>query len=232
MSITTTNETLEDFGLGGVDCPKCGNMGYIPYTKDGEIYSRECECMNTRRSMRRIKNSGMIDLLSRYTFAEYETPDDTRAKIKAAAQKYAEADDGWFYIAGQSGSGKTHICTAICSRLMERGKEVYYMKWRDESRQLKAIVNTEDIDPKLEKLKSVPVLYIDDFLKGGANEADIRLAFEILNARYNESKARTVLSSEIGIKELLRVDEAVGSRVYERSRGYRLSAPSENWRLR
>lgn len=188
--------------------------------------------MAIRRSIRRIRKSGMEDMLKRYSFPNYETPDGERLKILLAAKDFAEADTGWWYISGRSGSGKTHICTAICSRFIERGKETYYMKWRDESRQLKALINTDEIEKPLDKLKRVPVLYIDDFFKGGCNEADVRLAFEIINARYNDSRLRTVISSELGIEDLLDIDEALGGRIKERSRGYLVRSVDENWRLK
>lgn len=231
-AMTTSMSNLLECDLGGVDCPICHNRGVLMRYEDGLFVTRECECMPKRRSMRRIRKSGMEDMLSRYTFEAYETPDDERKEIKSAALDFAKSDSGWFYIAGQSGSGKTHICTAICSRLIDRGKEVYYMKWRDESRQLKGLLNTPEIEAPLEKLKKVSVLYIDDFFKGGANDADVRMAFEILNARYNDTKLRTVISSEYPIKKLLSIDEALGGRIWERSAGYRLSAPRENWRLK
>lgn len=231
-SMTTSESNLLECDLGGIDCPICHNRGTLLRLENGMLFTRECECMAKRRSMRRIRRSNMEDMLRRYTFDSYETPDDERKKIKSAALDFANGNGGWFYIAGQSGSGKTHICTAICSRLIDRGKEVYYMRWRDESRQLKGMLNTEEIEKPLEKLKRVPVLYIDDFFKGGANDADVRMAFEILNARYNDTRLRTVISSEMTIKALLKVDEALGGRIWERSSGYRITAPRENWRLR
>jgi DNA replication protein DnaC len=84
---------------------------------------------------------------------------------------------------------------------------------------------------KIKKLKRVPVLYIDDFFKGGASDADIKLAFEILNARYNDTALRTIISSEIDLDGLMRIDEAIGGRIYERSRGFAVMAPGENARL-
>lgn len=229
---TTSEGNLKECGLDGVDCPICHNRGTLLRIEDGMLFTRECECMAKRRSIRRIRQSNMEDMLRRYTFDSYETPDDSRRQIKSAALDFANSNSGWFYIAGQSGSGKTHICTAICSRLIDRGKEVYYMRWRDESRQLKGMLNTEEIEKPLEKLKRVPVLYIDDFFKGGANDADVRMAFEILNARYNDTRLRTVISSEYPIRQLLNIDEALGGRIWERSNGYRIQAPKENWRLR
>lgn len=200
--------------------------------EDGGLYARECECMPKRRSLRRIRNSGIADLMTRYTFDSYTADDPERKNIKAKAKAFCASPTGWLFISGRSGSGKSHICTAICSQMIDLGKEVYYMAWRDESTALKAAVTSDEYERRIKKLKSVDVLYIDDFLKGGDTEADIRLAFEIINARYIDSRLRTVISSEKDIKELLNRDEALGGRIYERSRGFVLKAPDENWRLR
>lgn len=225
-----THDALEDYDLGWIDCPECNNTGTITVLKDGYLYSRECDCMAKRRAMRRIRKSNMTDLLNRYTFDEYKTPDEETRKIKKAALQFVK-DTGWLYIAGQSGSGKTHICTAICSSLINSGIDVYYMSWRDESTSLKAIINTDEYKERIEVLKKIPVLYIDDFFKGGTTEADIRLAFEMINQRYNDSKLRTIISSEYGIETILSKDEALGGRIYERCKNYLLKAPRMNWRL-
>ena len=226
-------ETLADYGLGGIDCGLCNNTGNIMEMRDGVWWSRECDCMKRRRSMRSIRNSGMADMLSRYTFDNYEATDDKRKNIITLAKRFAKQDDGWFFITGRSGSGKSHICTAICKELIDRNVEVKYMLWRDESAALKAcITDHEEYDPKIQKLKTVPVLYIDDFWKGGVSDADVRLSFKILNARYCDTTKRTIISSELSLSRIVEIDEAVGSRIFERSRGFRIVAPNENYRLR
>ena len=230
----TKIETLEDYDLGGVDCEICNNTGMVTrQDENGVCWSRECVCMNARRAQRSIRNSGMSDMVSRYTFLNYQTPDNERARIKAKAIAYCDEPYGWFYIKGTPGSGKTHICTAICSELMKQGKSLRYMLWRDEAVQLKALVTSpEEYASRLNRLKTVRVLYIDDFLKGKITDADINLAFELINSRYNNAKLKTIISTELSIERVLELDEAVGSRIYERSKAYCLSAPSENWRLK
>lgn len=240
--ISVTTETLSEYGLGGVDCPKCGNTGRIIRKGPGllELHVTECECMNKRRSLRAIRNSGMADMLARYTLESYLTPDKKRAEIKQAALDFLRAEEGWFFIDGRSGSGKTHICTAICGAFIETGKRVTYMLWRDESVKLKSgITERTWYEERIEKLKTVPVLYIDDFWKSKrvdgkvkVTEGDVNLAFEILNARYNDTKLRTLISSELTLDEIVGIDEAIGGRIYERSRGFVKAAPDDNWRLR
>lgn len=236
-----TIETLESYGLGGVDCPVCENRGYvIVKNENGILVTRECSCMNERRSMRALRTSGMADMVSRYTFDNYQTPDRERQELKQAAQDFCANDTGWFYIAGKSGSGKTHLCTAICAELIRRGKRTHYMLWRDESVKLKGGVNDRDwYEKETKKFKTVPVLYIDDFWKSRrtddqvrVTDADVNLAFEILNTRYNDSSLRTIISTEMSLPEVLDIDEATGGRIYERAKGFVKKAPGENWRLR
>lgn len=175
----------------------------------------------------------MMDMLERYTFENYQTPDEGRKRVKEVAEGFSDADGGWMHVSGRSGSGKTHICTAACVRFISRGIEVYYMSWRDESTALKGMVtDTELYTQKMNKLKKAKVLYIDDFFKGGVTEADLRLAFEIINARYNDKGLRTIISSEIKMKDLMKIDEALAGRIYERSRGYIIETPDSNWRMK
>ena len=88
------------------------------------------------------------------------------------------------------------------------------MKWRDDSTVIKASIKYADAYAGLvEPLKEAPVLYIDDFLKTNSGEptvADINLAFEIINARYNRKDLVTIISSEYYIGDLLEIDQAVG----------------------
>lgn len=199
-----------------------------------EISVSECECAVKRRNALRIKRSGLADVMSRYTFEAYKTPDKQTAAIKAAALRYvAEPRGEWFVIVGRPGSGKTHICTAIVGKLIEGGKNCKYMLWRDEVRELKALVNDNSAyRERMNLLKNVDVLYIDDFFKGRAvSDGDLNVAFELLNARYNARK-RTIISGERTIGAIMDIDEAIGSRIYERSKnGYCFETSPENWRL-
>lgn len=218
--------------LGELDCPKCKNRGWIAYNDgDGVVYER-CDCMPKRRALRGIRESGLSALLEDYRLDNYETPEPWQESALAKARQYAE-DPGksWFYIYGLPGTGKSHLCTGICGALLESGHDVRYMLWRDVSRELKAVVNDTAFNELAAPYKRCAVLYIDDFLKGGMGDADKRLAFELLNSRYN-SRRPTLISSELSIDAVLDWDEAIGSRIYERAKGYVIHANGQNWRLR
>lgn len=216
------------------DCPICKNKGYVAEARGESVVCVECRCMAKRRSMALIEKSGLKDMVNTYTFSRYTADEDWQKRIKAKAAQYIQDGEGkWFVIVGTPGSGKTHICTAICTKLILAGKETRYMLWRTEAPRLKALVNDrEAYEHEMKKLSTVPVLYIDDFLKGSVSDADINLAFELLNNRYNARKLMTIISSEKSIEQICDIDEAVGSRIYERARDYALTTPKVNMRLR
>ena len=106
------------------------------------------------------------------------------------------------------------------------------MLWRETAPRLKSLVNDGATYKEImELLKKADVLYIDDFLKGNITDADINLAFELINARYNDESKRTIISSELSIGAVLNADEAIGSRIVERAQDYCLVSPKENRRL-
>ena len=114
------------------------------------------------------------------------------------------------------------------------------MQWVEDARKLKAGVNDDDFEDQVQEYISVSLLYIDDLLKQKYTpdptftEADIKIAFTILNNRYLLNKP-TIISSEWDlIEQLLPADEGVFSRVYERCKGYTVSIgrdPANNYRL-
>ena len=193
--------------LTGYDCPECLNRGkFYSLVEDGpaagEICVRECSCMARRRSELFREKSGLSDLMERYTLENWQCREQWQANLRNAAAEYAQRREGWFYIGGRPGTGKTHICTALCALLLNQGLSTRYMLWRDASVRAKAVVNDEEAYQEIVRpLKMVTVLYIDDFFKMGKTRdrsgqrvraeptvGDVNLAFEIINARYNDSK--------------------------------------------
>ena len=217
-------------------CPKCGGVGYIMWRDEkGELFSRTCECEVMRQNRRRLERSGLSSLVERYTFQTYQTPEPWQRAAKASAERYlADWRGKWFFIGGTSGAGKTHLCTAICVKLMEMGIPVRYMQWRSDIPPIKAIVNDADayremIDP----LKKIKALYIDDFLKGSIKEGDRNIAFELLNHRYIDSGKITIISSELTLDKIIQWDTGIGGRISERANGFILNLSEKtNWRLK
>ena len=230
--------------LTGTDCPVCLNKGntMVP-REDGSLTSQECSCMTMRRCVWRMERSGLKNVIRNYTFGRFEATEDWQKKILESATEYAQNPDGWFLICGQSGSGKSHICTAICRELLLNGKQVVYAAWRQEIAEIKAMsLDADRRADKLNELKTAEILYFDDLFKTGAGKdgeawptsADVSLAFEIINARYT-SRLPTIISTEFFPDQLLKIDEATGGRMIEMAKNHMLSVgkkPGRNYRLR
>ena len=228
--------------LKGYDCEKCKNKGFVGYLdENGKFAAKICECDKVRNSLTKIRKSGLEELLKEYTFDKYDATENWQKEIKKRALAFIEDNyKKWFYIGGQVGSGKTFICTAIADEFLKRNKQVVYMKWKEEIVPLKANkTNYDEYGKRMDELSNAEVLYIDDLFKTEKGKqpspADVDVAFELLNYRYNKPDLITIISSEIMIKDLLSIDEAVGSRIYQRAKEYQVNiAPDikKNLRLR
>lgn len=217
-------------------CNVCKDSGWVevdPLTRT----VRKCACRLAREAEDRLRRSGLAGALELQTFDTFEEKTDLQRRMKSLGKQYVEdlfADPHsqrrpWLYIGGNPGSGKTHICTAVCGEILKRNVAVRYMQWVDAARQLKANVNADDFEDMVAEYINVSVLYVDDLLKQKYtespvfSEADIKIAFTILNARYLLNKP-TVISSEWDlVNQLLPADEGVFSRVFERCKAHRLT---------
>ena len=223
----------------GFDCPTCLNKGYIAYLdKQGQKHLRSCDCMQRRQSIRHLERSGMMQLASRYTLKNWQTGEDWQKELLNLGRQWLEqGQDQWFFLSGTPGTGKTHFCVALCNILLGQNRAVRYCLWRDLAVQAKACVNDHAAYQNLiEPLKRVQVLYLDDLFKTGKGQeptvGDVNLAFELLNVRYNDPSLVTLLSSECNIQDIIQMDEAIGSRIYERARQFYVDlSGKQNYRL-
>ena len=117
----------------GYNCDKCNNRGFIAkYDEEtGTTYYKECECVKIRNNLNRLKNSN-LRYVDQYTFDNFKAVTATEKTMKNTAINYVkDQSNAWLYVGGQSGAGKTHICTAICSKLIQQGKQVVYAEWAE-----------------------------------------------------------------------------------------------------
>lgn len=235
----------------GYDCKICKNHALIAKlieNPDG-TYDHTfvpCRCEEVRRSILRLKKSGLKNIIKDYTFEKYEATEPWQKTLKGAAMEYAHSKEpeGWFFLGGQSGCGKTHLCTAICREFLLEGRRVMYMLWRDEIVKLKGLVNSDirQYEDLIDRYKKAEVLYIDDLFKTGKGPdgdtqrptgADVNIAFEIINYRSNDPSLLTIISSECTEDDLLDIDEAVGGRIIENSRAFSIAKNRQrNYRLK
>lgn len=241
LSTPTDDEILSSWNaepgnLTGYDCRECLNRGYIFDLRDGERVTTECKCMSIRRAQQRMARSGLSGLLDRYTFQTFEAVEEWQKTALDVAQAFYRDDACWFYMAGQPGCGKTHLCTALVGKMIQAGCDTRYMRWVEDSASIR-FAPYDAREKRVEQYQRCELLYIDDFLKTQQGEApdrkDIQLAFEIINHRY-VNRLRTIVSSERTPADVMYLDEALGSRLYERAKHTTVCVERKqgrNWRL-
>lgn len=227
-------------------CAVCGGDGWILHEVDGYRSSEKCQCRLAQESERRIRNSGLSLVLDGWTFDAYKAAQPWQQTMKDTAQRYAQhiLDGGtsWLYMGGQVGSGKSHLCTAVCGELLRTRFPVRYMRWVTDSGNLKGSVNDrEAFSDAMDKWKDAKILYVDDLFKMGhrtgerprPTDADIRVAFELFDYRYAERKPTIITSEWMLSTELMDIDAGTFSRMYEMSKGYLIEitpGKGKNWR--
>lgn len=217
----------------GYDCPLCLNRGMIALD-DGSM--RLCTCKDVRDSYRRLRKLGLFSAAQRLTFDRYRAQAPWQRQLLEQTQAFVQQErPGWLFIGGQSGCGKTHLCTAAAVTLMQRGHALRYMRWMNDSARLKTLALDAARGEMMDMLIQAPLLYIDDLFKSAPTDADRHIAFELLDARYCDDSRITILSSERTQPELEAIDEAIAGRIAERCGAFALNVPRDpqrNYRLR
>lgn len=226
--------------LTGYDCTECINRGFFAIVEKSDYGSvvayKDCSCKNIRKSLDIIKTNG----LDKASFDNFEDSEDWQKHLKATVHSFVDNTKGeWLYISGQTGCGKTHICSAALRALAIRYRvQIAVFKWQENAKRLKQLVNDAEYASQISHYKTTKVLYIDDLFKCKRGEsptnADVNLAFEIIDYRYCKNLL-TVISSEFSIDDIIDFDEALGGRIKEMCGKFILNiAPdkSKNYRLR
>ena len=108
-------------------CEKCNDRGFVyktqkyPFGDYDYDVAVKCECHIIRKNLINLEKSGLKEAVQKLTFETFETKDDFQKVMMDRAKKFTEQNNiPFFYIGGQVGSGKTHICTAMCGRYLQQ----------------------------------------------------------------------------------------------------------------
>nr|WP_081011027.1 DnaA/Hda family protein [Lysinibacillus sphaericus] len=247
------------------NCPKCKDEGgYMVRKKAGETtllqngtevilqYDTEewqkCECSKIRQLNRLIKSSAITEEFQKMSFKNFSTEGvhPKVAEMKSKANQYFRAFDeikGYrqnsIMLIGQPGCGKTHLLTAISNYLIHtRQVPVLYFPYKDGMNNL-AANNFERKNEIMDRMKEIDVLFIDDLFKPIGGKVDVKpwqaeSIFEVVNYRYLNNKPLLV-SSELSLDDMLYIDEALTSRLFEMAQDFTVTIPKNmkvNYRLR
>ncbi|WP_411830973.1 ATP-binding protein [Peribacillus frigoritolerans] len=225
-----------DFLLGHV-CPP--NKAWEWRT----TYSSVCECVKRDRTNNLLKSSEITEEFSELGFRNFQTGGKPQAIVDAYDTAYEyfgkfneikNKRQNSIALLGEPGSGKTHLLTAVSNNLMRKFSfSVLYFPFVEGFDDLRD--DFDALETKLNRMKKVDVLFIDDLFKPAAgkpraSEFTIEKMYSVINYRYLNKKP-ILISSELTVDNLVKVDPALGSRIYEMCEDYVVQIVGETMEL-
>ncbi|MFJ7974872.1 ATP-binding protein [Peribacillus sp. NPDC096379] len=240
---TLTPETMvleEDFLSGQVCSP---DQAWAWRT----TFSKRCACIKQKKMERLLKASDITDEFKKLGFKNFSLEgkpqiivdmyDCSSSYLKRFLAIRTDRANS-IALLGQPGSGKTHLLTAIANNLMQRKNiSVLYFPYVEGFNDLKD--DFEKLATKLARMRQVDVLFIDDLFKPLKGEPratiwQIEQMYAVINYRYLNHKP-ILVSSELTVDEIVNVDEALGTRIYQMCQNYTVAIKGDrnilNYRL-
>ncbi|SHF15370.1 ATP-binding protein [Clostridium fallax] len=220
-------------------CPLCQNTGWIE-DKERNVFI-ECKCVKEKKAIELLIRTGLSNEQLKTNFTTFKVWNESVKRMKEVAIRYyldyekiKNTTNNSLALLGESGSGKTHLLSALINNFVSnKGIDIAYISYIDTLIQLKQnIISSELYQDKINRFKKSSILVIDDLFKGGFTDSDIRIVLEIINYRYS-AKLPFMISSELYLDDLIKVDKALGGRIAERTKGhiYEIKGIKNNYRL-
>lgn len=122
-------------------------------------------------------------------------------RVANAAVQFAQKPTGrWLVLAGQAGSGKTHLAASIANMRMEHGDDVVFMTVSDLLDDLRTTFNpgaVSTFEQRFQKIKNVGLLVLDDLGAGGQSEWAREKLFQLIDYRYVTRRATVYTLSDM-----------------------------------
>lgn len=240
---------------GGWTEEKESDMSYNGIPLKNEVWVK-CGCALQREVQRIVKSSSITEEFQKMGFKNYEVegrPSLVKEMRDIAVEYYQNfmniknIKENSISFMGQVGCGKTHLLSAISNGLMKEHRiPVMYFPYVEMMDEISKD-NFENKNNIIRKAQEVEVLFMDDLFKPTskdvrgelvtlprATQFEQTIIYSIINHRYLNNKP-ILLSCELSYLELLNINEAIGSRLFEMSAEYTSqieSNPMLNWRMR
>ena len=197
----------EDYTEVKYHCKKCSDTGYIDGVK-------MCSCLKEELIKATIASSGIGDLISEQSFDNFDlsyyeegAERDRMATNLALARQYAgnfSKKRSNLLFVGTTGTGKTHLSTAIAREVIHMGYDVIY----DSIHNVVSDFETDKFksgyapsEQRSEKYLECDLLIIDDLGTEFSNQFTTSCIYNLLNTRHNHGKA-TIISTNLSPEEL------------------------------
>ncbi len=231
-------------------CPKCGlepicgGLGVIRYDVplEDSRFGKLFRCPNhplendveRQERLRRISN---LDAYADKTFDTFITdrPDLSVSErlslemAKKVAMTFAVEPQGWLLLEGSYGSGKTHLAAAVGNARLARGDMVLFVTTPDLLDHLRNTYNASaeiEYDEMFERIRSVPLLVLDDLGAENPSAWALEKLFQLLNHRYTH-RLPTVITTNTNLD---RLDPRIRSRLLDNNLIHQVSITAPDYR--
>jgi len=184
-------------------CEFCGGARFVRVTSDPQDprfgHPIPCRCTAEEEPAKRVSRLlrySQLGPLRRMTFdtlqrsGRSEEPDEQAhyAEAVSIAERYAEHPEGWLFLTGAHGRGKTHLAASIANQAIDRGDPALFLTVADLLDSLRAGYDEDaedNYEGVLEQVRSAPLLILDD-LDGYSETAWAREKFlQVISYRFN-----------------------------------------------
>ncbi len=199
-------------------CPLCSDTGFQGI--------RMCTCFREALIRENIRSSGIGNLMDRQSFENFDLSWYKRKSeqayqhmcrvyelTKAYAEDFHTGAENLLLI-GPTGSGKTHISTAIASVVVSRGYGVIYDTAQNvvEAFEADHFRRSRDEGHASDKYLECDLLVLDDLGTEFLNSFSLSCLYNLINTRQNRGLT-TVISTNLSVKSLA---ERYEDRIYSR----------------
>lgn len=209
---------------------------------DGEIWAKECSCKEQKSLKRMFKASGIDPEQQKVRIEHYKPSPKTEKAFNTVSEYIAnfeqisksENPSKGVALVGNVGVGKTMLMCAVANHLLTKKISAMFVVAPDLIADLRSAQMSGggmELEEKVYKLGSIPVLILDDVAKEKPSEWVQTQYFRILDARYR-AKLPTLFTSNCSFDEIgEKLGEAVMSRLYALTRGRQVIIAAEDYRI-
>ena len=192
-------------------CPVCNDAGYycldVPISDPNFGHLISCECklrekMDRRQSeLRRLSN---LQAFEDKDFASFNPDVPGVRSVFVLCQEYARNPQGWLFLFGGYGCGKTHLAAAIANEAIRREYDTMFTVVPDLLDHLRSTFGPSseiEYDERFELIRNIQLLILDDLGTESATPWAREKLFQIMNHRYN-LRLPTVITSNGNLDKL------------------------------
>lgn len=175
--------TLEDCSIEYNNCLNCKNLldcknkvkghAFLPEVENNNLKFGYKKCNRLKKVEKETKylenvfNYDVPEAIKKASMKDIYTEDKNRFKVIKWINKFIKDYDKnknlkGLYLSGSFGSGKTYLISAMFNELAKGGVKSAIIFWPEFLVNLKGSFGKEDYNTKLDKIKKVPILLIDD----------------------------------------------------------------------